>query len=101
MDTENNSFVIKKVTAANFDDFLSLVTALAQYEKLSPPDEAARDRLWRDSLGANPKYHAFIGEIGGKSVAYIIYFFTYSSFLALPTLYVEDIFVLDDTTGKV
>jgi GNAT superfamily N-acetyltransferase len=47
-------------------------------------------------LSEKPKYEAFIGKIGDKPVSYIIYFFTYSSFLALPTLFLEDIFVLKD-----
>ena len=49
-----------------------------------------------DCLSDKPKYQAFIGKIGNKSVSYIIYFFTYSSFNALPILYLEDIFVLEE-----
>ena len=36
-----------------------------------------------------------MAQIGSEYVGYVIYFFTYSSFLALPTLYIEDIFVLE------
>jgi GNAT superfamily N-acetyltransferase len=96
METENNSVTIKKVAADNFEDFLGLVAALAHYEKLSPPDIAAKKRLKRDCLGVNPKFHAYIWEIGGRAVGYIAYFFNYSTFLALPTLYIEDIFVLQE-----
>jgi GNAT superfamily N-acetyltransferase len=93
--TEENALTIKKVTAENFDDFLGLINKLAEYEKLAPPTLDAQKRLQADCLSDKPKYHAFIGKLGKDSVGYIIYFFTYSSFLALPTLFLEDIFVLD------
>jgi GNAT superfamily N-acetyltransferase len=93
---EDNAIAIKKVTSETFDDFLGLINNLAEYERLSPPSADAQKRLRADCLSEKPKYQAFIGKIGDKSVGYIIYFFTYSSFLALPTLFLEDIFVLDD-----
>ena len=93
---EEKALVIKKVTAETFDDFLGLINKLAEYEKLAPPTEDAQKRLRADCLSDKPKYQAFIGKLGDESVSYIIYFFTYSSFLALPTLFLEDIFVLDE-----
>jgi GNAT superfamily N-acetyltransferase len=96
MDKEEHSLVITEVNAESFNDFLGLINKLAEYEKLAPPDEEAKNRLRRDCLGVTSKYRAFIGKIGEKSVSYIIYFFTYSSFLALSTLYLEDIFVLEE-----
>ena len=96
MGKENNSVVLQKVTSKTFDDFLGLIDKLAAYEKLAPPDEEAKNRLRRDCISDKPKYQAFIGKVGGKYVSYVIYFFTYSSFLALPTLFLEDIFVLEE-----
>lgn len=87
---------IEKVNVENFDDFLTLIAKLAEYEKLAPPNAEAKQRLRRDCLSDKPKYRAFIGKVGAKYVSYVIFFFTYSSFLALPTLYLEDIFVLEE-----
>jgi GNAT superfamily N-acetyltransferase len=95
MHKEETLLDIKKVNAETFDEFLGLVDKLAEYEKLALPNEEAKCRLRRDCLSDKPKYQAFIGKIGDKSVSYIIFFFTYSSFLALPTLFLEDIFVLE------
>ena len=94
MEKTPNVFIIKKVDEETFNDFLGLIDVLAEYEKLQPPDKEAKKRLRRDCLSEKPKYQAFIGQIGTKTVSYIIYFFTYSSFLALPTLFLEDICVL-------
>jgi GNAT superfamily N-acetyltransferase len=96
MNKEENSLVIQQVNEKVFDDFLGLIDKLAEYEKLAPPNEEARRKLRIDCLSDKPKYQAFIGKIGNKCVSYIIYFYTYSSFLALPTLYLEDIFVLEE-----
>ncbi len=92
---KSNLVVIEKVDAENFDEFLGLIDKLAEYEKLLSPDEEAKRRLRKDCLSDKPKFQAFVGKIGAKYVSYVIFFFTYSSFLALPTLFLEDIFVLE------
>ena len=73
---------------------LTLVEALAEYEKLVPPDLAARQRLLNDLFGPRPRLECHLGEIDGVTAGYAFVFETYSSFLALPTLYLEDLFVL-------
>lgn len=74
-------------------DLVSLIRALARYEKLKPPTEAAAKRLIAD-IGR--RIRVMLAEVDGKSVGYAIYLFTYSSFLARPTLYLEDVFVLPE-----
>lgn len=71
----------------------SLIRALARYEKLKPPDAAASRRLIADIGG---RIRVLMAEVDGVCVGYAIYLFTYSSFLARPTLYLEDIFVLPE-----
>jgi GNAT superfamily N-acetyltransferase len=90
------AYSISEITEASITEFLGLIEKLAEYESLPPPDQEAQQRLRRDCLSDKPKYRAYIGRLGDKPVAYIIYYFTYSSFLALPTLYLEDIFVLQE-----
>jgi len=80
-------------------DIIRLVTALAHYEKLQPPDPQAQQRLLRDALGPNPRIQIFLGEHAGQAAAYAIVIETYSSFLALPTLYLEDLFVMPESRG--
>jgi GNAT superfamily N-acetyltransferase len=87
---------LRPATAVDAEVFLSLVDALADYEKLDRPSPAARERLVRDGFGSAPRFQAYLAEWNGRAVAYAITFETYSSFLALPTLYLEDIFVLPE-----
>jgi GNAT superfamily N-acetyltransferase len=78
-------------------DFLRLVRELARYEKLKPPTAAAGRRMVAD-IGR--RIHVLMAEDAGRAIGYAIYFFTYSSFLARPSLYLEDVFVLQEHRGK-
>ena len=91
---------IEPIKHKNFDEFLYLIDKLAEYERLTPPDENAKVRLRKDGLSKKPKYEAYVGKIDNKYVGYIIFFMTYSSILAKPTLYIEDIFVLKEHRRK-
>lgn len=74
-------------------ELVSLVRALAHYEKLKPLTPAAARRLVGD---IGKRIHVLMAEVDGECVGYAIYLFTYSSFLARPTLYLEDVFVLPE-----
>ena len=89
--------VIRPATPADASTWLDLVDALADYEKLARPSPEARERLVHDAFGPEPhRIRVFMAELSGRAVGYAITCETYSSFLALPTLYLEDLFVLPD-----
>jgi GNAT superfamily N-acetyltransferase len=88
-----------RVRLAGPDDgevWLSLIDALADYEKLPRPDATARQRLLQDAFGDRRRLDVYLAESLAKIVGYAITFETYSSFLAQPTLYLEDLFVLEE-----
>lgn len=72
---------------------VSLVRALAKYEKLKPLTPTAARRLIGD---VGRRIRVLMAEVDGVCIGYAIYLFTYSSFLAKPTLYLEDVFVLPE-----
>ena len=94
-----DSVHVRHATREDAPVFLELVDALADYEKLDRPTPEARERLLRDGFGDEPFFQPYIAEMDGRPVAYAMTFFTYSSFLALPTLYLEDLFVLPEARG--
>ena len=91
---------VRRATPGDVAVFLKLVVALADYEKLEPPDEAARTRLVSDMSGDRPRFEVYMAEFEGEPAGYAITLESYSSFLALPTLYVEDLFVLPEYRQK-
>ncbi len=88
------SLRIKKLSEDDFEAFFSLIVALADYEHLPPPDLAAKARLKHDAFSERPKFETYLAFLNEQPVGYAIIFETYSSFLAKPTLYLEDLFVL-------
>ncbi len=87
---------IRQAQSADGPTVLALIQALADFEKLDPPDDAAQQRLLADAFGERPRFDIFLAEIAGAVVGYAFVFETYSTFLARPTLYLEDLFVLPD-----
>ena len=92
---------IVPLTPERFDDFVRLIEALADYESLARPDAAAIARLRADAFAARPRFEAALAlDDEQRPIAYAIWFETYSSFLAKPTMYLEDLFVLESARGS-
>jgi GNAT superfamily N-acetyltransferase len=95
------SINIQKVTTEQeFEQLFSLILALAEFEELPLPNNEAKLRLKNDCLSSAPRFEAFLAFSDSLAVAYAIILETYSSFLAKPTLYLEDIFVLPEYRRK-
>jgi GNAT superfamily N-acetyltransferase len=94
------SVAVRGFEAADADRLLELIDGLADYEKLARPDNAARQRLIADATATPPRFNTLLAEIDGVVSGYAIFFFTYSSFRAQPSLYLEDIFVLPQHRGR-
>jgi GNAT superfamily N-acetyltransferase len=92
--------VIREASSGDGAVLLDLIDALAAYERLAPPGADARERLLRDGFGTEPRFKTYLAELDGRAVGYAIVLSTYSSFLALPTLYIEDLFVRSEARGK-
>ncbi|MFZ1572893.1 MAG: GNAT family N-acetyltransferase [Chlorobiota bacterium] len=92
--------LIRKTEREDFEVLFNLICSLAEYEKLKVPDDLAKKRLLEDGFGSSPKYISYLVYYDSKPVGYAITFETYSSFLAKPTFYLEDIFVLEQFRNK-
>src|SRR5438046_1220068 len=95
-----SQITVRQLNGADMDDFIGLIEALADYEHLDRPSEDARTRLAADALASPPRFNAMLALIDGRAVGYAVFFETYSTFLALPTLYLEDLFVRPDFRGR-
>ncbi len=73
---------------------LELIGALADYERLRDQLRATPALLEEHLFGARPAAEALIAERGGEAVGYALVFPTFSTFLARPGLWLEDLFVL-------
>ena len=91
---------IRPGTARDAPAILELIRALAKYERLTRECRATAKRLRRDGFAGRRYFETQVCMRGGRAVGLALYFFTYSTFLCRPTLYVEDLFVLPEERGQ-
>jgi GNAT superfamily N-acetyltransferase len=87
---------IRAVTRIDVPTLLSLIRALATYEKKPYKVVATEDDLQRDLFGPHPKFRALIAEWDGKAVGYASFFYFYSTYEGRAALFLEDLFVLEE-----
>jgi GNAT superfamily N-acetyltransferase len=72
---------------------IALIGELADYEKLSDQVRATDELLDRALFGDPPSAEALIAERDGEPVGYALYFSTFSTFLAIQGIWLEDLYV--------
>ena len=91
-----------RVTPATPDDvpaIFSFIRELAEYEKLLDR-VTATERMLHDSLfGPRPYAEVLMGRLDGTAVGYALFFHSFSTFLARPGIYLEDIYVRPAARG--
>jgi len=77
-----------------------LIRALAEYEHLE--HEAVLDEadLNEHLFGARPYAEVLLAEEGARVVGFALFFHNFSTFLARPGLYLEDLFVRPERRGQ-
>ena len=93
------TFTIRKATENDTPTILHLITQLAIYEKLEHEVVATEETLKKTIFGKDYA-EVIIGEEDGKPVGFALFFHNYSTFLAKPGIYLEDLFVEVEHRGK-
>jgi len=94
-----NKIVIRHAESEDCAAILHFIQRLAEYEKLSRDCVATEEQLRATLFGEQPFAQVLIAELDGKAVGFALYFFNYSTFLAKPGIYLEDLFVEPDARG--
>jgi GNAT superfamily N-acetyltransferase len=95
-----DAVVLRPATAADVPTILELIRGLADYERLSHEVEATEALLRLHGFGPRPIFETLLAARGGRAVGFALYFFTFSTFKARPTLYLEDLFVRPEERGR-
>jgi GNAT superfamily N-acetyltransferase len=91
------------IRTASIDDvphILGFIRALAEFEKLSHLMSATEFDLREHLFGAQRVAEALIGSFDNHPVGYALFFTTFSTFLAKPGVWLEDLFVMPDHRGR-
>lgn len=91
---------VRKVEANDAPTLLGMIDALADYEHLDRPTGEAKQRLICDLFAEKPRVESYLGWMDGVPAGYTFIYETYSTFLAMPTLFLEDLFVLPEYRSK-
>jgi GNAT superfamily N-acetyltransferase len=93
-------FAIRAATEHDVPLILQFIRDLAEYERLSHKVIATEEKL-RASLFGSPRYaEVIIGEEDGAAVGFALFFYNYSTFMAQPGIYLEDLFVKPEARGR-
>lgn len=95
--------ILPEIRAATIDDvplLLAFIRELADYEKLAHEVVADEALLRRTLFGERRSAEALLAFDGGEAVGFALYFHNYSTFLARPGVYLEDLFVRPGARGR-
>jgi len=87
-------------TPADVPLILRLIRELAAYEKLSHEVVATEELLHRALFGDGPRVETLIARADGEAAGFALFFHNFSTFLAKPGIYLEDLFVRPALRGR-
>jgi GNAT superfamily N-acetyltransferase len=91
---------IRPATPGDLPLILRFIRGLATYEKLLPEVEATEEKLGATLFGPRPAAECVLAFTDENSPAgFAIFFTNYSTFLARPGLYLEDLYVEPEFRG--
>ena len=93
-------FTIRAAKPADVAAILRLVNELAVYEKLEHLAVGTDAMLHEALFGKRPSAEALLVESAGRAVGFALFFWTFSTFLCKPGLYLEDLFVEPQHRGR-
>lgn len=97
---EPTALRLRPAVADDVPLLLSLIRGLAVYERLEHEVVATEEALRRTLFGERRYAEATIAEWDGEPAGFSLYFHNYSTFLAKPGIYLEDLFVRPEFRGR-
>jgi len=91
---------ITEATASDVPLILELIRGLAEYEKLSDQVTATEEKLRESLFGPRPGADVLLAYVGEICTGFALFFPNYSTFLAKPGIFLEDLYVKPEWRGK-
>jgi GNAT superfamily N-acetyltransferase len=90
---------IRAARPADVPVIAELIRGLARFEKLEDEVTMTEDLLAKGLFGNRPYAETLLAEEDGTPVGFALFFHNFSTFLARPGLYLEDLFVVPEHRG--
>lgn len=94
------SLQIRPAHAADAELIHRFICGLADYERLAHEVVATPEKLAATLFGPRPGAEVVIAEWQAQPAGFALFFPNYSTFLAQPGMYLEDLFVLPEFRGR-
>jgi GNAT superfamily N-acetyltransferase len=96
----DSAISIAPATEADVPVILSFIRGLAEFEKLSHRMVATEETLRRTLFGERPYAEVLVARMNDTPAGFALFFHSYSTFLARPGIYLEDLFVLPEMRSR-
>lgn len=91
---------LRKLDKNNFEDFFKILNAMHLWAHGSEMEKGSRERLKEHYFIENPKYECLVAYAESEAVGFISFYETYATMDARVTMYIEDLFILDEYRHK-
>ena len=93
-------FLLRSATPDDVPVILDCIRGLAEYEKLTDEVVATEARLRETLFGTRPAAEVILAFHDDEAAGFALFFHNYSTFLARPGVYLEDLFVFPRFRGQ-
>ena len=97
--TTSPSFTLRPAEERDVAAIVGLIRELAEFEKLTHLLQVTPEKLRPQLFGPKPVVEALVAQREGVVVAFALFFTNFSTFLAKPGLYLEDLYVQPTQRG--
>ena len=87
---------VRAATIADLDQILAFIHQKAAFDGFRDPVAATIATLQQTLFGDRPDAEVAFAEVNTIAVGFVLFSQTYSSFLAQPTIWIDDLFVQSD-----
>lgn len=93
-------YSLRPATPADVPAILRCIRGLAEYERLAHECVATEAQLHATLFGPAPAAEVVLATLGEETAGFALWFRSYSTFLAQPGIYLEDLFVFPAHRGQ-
>jgi len=91
---------LRTATPADVPVILRMVRDLAEYERAPDAVVATEEDFLRHGFGPSPRFSVLLAEQDGEVAGFALWFFTFSTWLGKPGVYLEDLFVRPELRAR-